>query len=376
MADYEKVNDVAAGSIEKINDIAKSSIEKINDMTTPSSGATYWITAMNARDIAFAASSDTTSWTNYDAGINPPAASVNPLSLGYGQDNSSNPLYVITNATDNGEMMRAPNAADSSTTWTAIQNDYRLFDVAYGNSVWVAVGQMTGSSPKGNNVFRSTDGGTNWSSVDVSGAQDIENTGCYAIVYSGLNTSDGGIFYFAQRQRIFKSSDGGATWALAHTLVDSGGGDPGDIRALQVTNSSLVAFIKSAGELFSCSLSDDTDWSTETSLTQASGISLNTNMASGGGRVVLVQSQKFWAADVSGKSITLEHDNADLSSDTHGNATSVGTDGSGTFIVGCTDGDILKSTDNADSFSKQGGDPGAGASLKCVAMIGNVLLPV
>ena len=371
MADYEKVNDVAAGSIEKINDIAKSSIEKINDMTTPSSGATYWITAMNARDIAFAASSDTTSWTNYDAGINPPGASVNPLSIGYGQDNSNNPLYVITNATDNGEMMRAPNAADSSTTWTAIQNDYRLFDVAYGNSVWVAVGQMTGSSPKGNNVFRSTDGGTNWSSVDVSGATNIANTGCYAICYAGGTT-----FYFSQQNRIYKSTNSGASWALAHTLLDSGGSDPGDIRALQVTNNSLVAFIKSAGELFSCSLSDDTDWSTETSLTSAGSIALNTHMASGGGRVVLVLSQKFWAADVSGKSITLEHNNADLSSDTHGNATSVGTDGSGTVIVGCTDGDILKSTDNADSFSKQGGDPGAGASLKCVAMIGNVFLPV
>jgi hypothetical protein len=123
-------------------------------------------------------------------------------------------------------------------------------------------------------------------------------------------------------------------------------------------------------------LSDDTDWSTETALTSAGSISLNTHMASGGGRVVLVLSQKFWAADVNGKTITLEHNNADLSSDTHGNATCVGTDGSGTFIVGCTDGDILKSTDNADSFSKQGGDPGAGATLKCVAMIGNVFLPV
>ena len=374
MPDYEKVNAVAAGSIEKVNGVAKSSIEKINGVTTPTSGATVWVTTMNSRNMAFCNNSDTTSWTDYDPGIDPPGTGVNPLAMGYGQDNSSNPLYVVTNATDNGELMRASNAADASSSWTAIQSDFRCFDIAYGNGVWVAVGQM--SSSKGNNVYRSTDGGSSWSEVDVSGATDMENTGCYAIVYSGLTTGSGGIFYFAQRERIYKSSDGGATWALRHTLQDSGGGDPGDIRGLQVTNSSMVAFVKSAGELYSCSLSDDQDWSTETTLTGSGSITMNSYMASGGGRVVLVLSQNYWAADVSGKTITLEHNQVDISSDTHGNATSVGTDGTGTFIIGCIDGDILKSTDNADSFSKQGGDPGAGIALKCVATIGNVYLPV
>ena len=45
MADYEKVNAVAASSIEKVNAVAKTSIEKINGMTTPSSGqtTTRWV---------------------------------------------------------------------------------------------------------------------------------------------------------------------------------------------------------------------------------------------------------------------------------------------------------------------------------------------
>jgi hypothetical protein len=137
----------------------------------------------------------------------------------------------------------------------------------------------------------------------------------------------------------------------------------------------MVAYVKGAGELFSCALSDDTDWSTETSLTGAANVNLNSRVAAGNGRWCMVYNQVFWAADVNGKTITLEHNNADISSDTHGNANAICTDGSGKFVVGCTDGDILVSTDNADSFSKQGADAVSG-SEEAEAMAGNVYLPV
>ncbi len=367
MPDFAKFDGVAAADIAKINGTAE--FAKLCGNTKPASGASVWVQVKGARDVAFASNSDLTSWTTYDArasGGDPPGSAVDFISLAYGKDGSGNSRWCASLATDNGELMYRDDAA-SQGDWSVIHNDFRLFDICWGNDVWLAVGKMT--SGAGQNVLRSTDG-ANWSEVDVSGVSGTVNQSCYAVVYAGGST-----FYFAQQNRIYKSTDSGASWSLAHTLVDSGGSDPGDIRSLQVTNSSMVAYVKGAGELFSCALSDDTDWSTETSLTGAANVNLNSRVAAGNGRWCMVYNQVFWAADVNGKTITLEHNNADISSDTHGNANAICTDGSGKFVVGCTDGDILVSTDNADSFSKQGADAVSG-SEEAEAMAGNVYLPV
>ena len=370
MADFSQVDDVAAANIAQINDVPFANCGQVNDCTKAASGATVWVQVKGARDVAFASNSDLTSWTTYDAraiGGDPPGSAVDFLAVTYGKDGSGSARWCASLATDNGELMYKDNAAASG-DWTVVQNDFRLFDLCWGNNVWLAVGQM--SSGAGQNVLRSTDGAT-WSEVDVSGVSGTVNTSCYAVVYSG----SGGTFYFAQQNRIYKSTDSGASWSLAHTLVDSGGSDPGDIRSLQVTNNSMVAYVKGGGEIFSCALSDDTDWSTETSLTSAANVNLNSRVAAGNGRWVMVYNAKYWAADINGKTITLEHNNADISSDTHGNANAICTDGSGKFVVGCTDGDILVSTDNADSFSKQGADAVSG-SEEAEAMAGDIYLPV
>ena len=60
MADFTKLNGVAAADIAKINAIDKSSISKINNMTVPSTGttATRWVIVQDDRRISHATNSD------------------------------------------------------------------------------------------------------------------------------------------------------------------------------------------------------------------------------------------------------------------------------------------------------------------------------
>ncbi len=65
MADYTKVNGVAAADIVKVNSVAVADIVKLNGGTKPASGATIWamssddmyISWVNAADVA-----DVTAW--------------------------------------------------------------------------------------------------------------------------------------------------------------------------------------------------------------------------------------------------------------------------------------------------------------------------
>ena len=76
----------------------------------------------------------------------------------------------------------------------------------------------------------------------------------------------------------------------------------------------------------------------------------STNVASAAGRVVVVGHQKKWTMDVNGKTITLDENNVDFSTDTHGTLSSISTDGS-TWVVTCFTGDTFFSTNGGDSFT-------------------------
>jgi photosystem II stability/assembly factor-like uncharacterized protein len=126
--------------------------------------------------------------------------------------------------------------------------------------------------------------------------------------------------------------------------------------------------------MFSAASSDTTDWSTETTLSQVSNFGFQTRIASAGGRVVIAYQTNFWAADVSGKTITLEHNKVDLNASTHGNARSIATDGT-TWVIGCVDGDVLTSTDTGDSWTISDTNV-AGSNFEMVDVAGNVYLPL
>ena len=372
MADYEKVSNVAASSIEKVNNIAKSSIEKINGMTTPSSAATKWVGIHLDREISYA-TSDLTSWDSYDAFAGAsgsyPGAGVDPYHIAYGKDGSGNARWVVTLNHTTTELQYTDDPTNEN-NWTVVQTYSdgstdiagKLFVVHWGNNVWMAAGN------NGDALIRSTDGAA-WDEVDVSGATGINaSKAIYALISDGAGT-----WWFAQENRIYKSTDNGSSFSLHHTLLDSGGSDPGDIRGFAYTNNTLVALCKSTGDMFAAASSDTTDWSSETTLTSVSNFGQQTRMAAAGGRVVIAYNLKYWAADVSGKSITLEHNNVSLPG-SHGNARCCATDGT-TWVVGCNDGDVVTSTDSGDNWTLSDTNV-AGSNFEMVDVAGDVYLPL
>lgn len=376
MADYEKVSNVAASNIEKVNNIAKSSIEKINGMTTPSSGATTWVFVQDDRNVAYASESDTTSWSEYDSrDSSPPSGAVDFLHLAYGKDGSSNPIYVASYNANNAEISYSSDPTNdnewSVTTTVADGSDWpatkKIWALAWGDGVWFATGQNVNGSES---IMTSTNGST-WTEVDLSSDSSLNNAGIY-----GLTTNGTGTWWFAQQNRIYKATDDGSgnfSWSLRHTLLDSSDADPGDIKGLFFTNNSLVAWADAnPAHLFSCAVSDDTDWSDETALDSAQNVNQNTRMFAANGRFIAVNDQRYWAADISGKTITLEHDKV-LFGGTHGYANCVASDGTGKWMVGCKDGDILRSTDDGDNWSIVATNVG---SEEMESVVGNVYLPV
>ena len=356
MGDYEKVNNVAASSIEKVNNIAKSSVEKINGMTTPSSGATLWVAAGNDRIIGHISNTNLlagNSWSSYDAfsgGSSPnPSNSVDHINVAYGKDGSGNPFWASTWESDNPELA----THDDATTgpWTGINTDQagnalsmRRFAIEWGNGVWVAVGKM-GSSTK--YIFRS-ENGSDWEQVDISGASGITTEGIYTI-----RTNGSGTWWLAQNNRIYQSTDNAQSFSLLHTLVDSGGSDPGKIRSMVYTNNTLLVGVMNTGEFFTASTSDLTDWSTETTLNNHAGVCFDnqSRIAAANGRVVVVGGQFKSTFDISGKSNTMDENGIDLTSAvTHGNLFGVATDGS-TWVACCGTGDMFYSTNGGDSWT-------------------------
>ena len=358
MADYEKVSNVAASNIEKVNNIAKSSIEKINGMTTPSgtTTATLWVAAGNDRMIGHITNTNLlagNAWSSYDAfsgGSSPnPSASVDHINVAYGKDGSGSALWVSTWESDNPELA----THDDATTgpWTGINTDedgtalsLRRFAIEWGNNVWIAVGKM-GSSTK--YVWRSTDG-ADWEQIDISGVTGITTESIYTI-----RTNGSGTWWFAQDNRIYTSTNDGASWSLMHTLVDSGGSDPGKIRSMVYTNNTLLVGIMNTGEFFTASTSDLTDWSTETTLNNHAGVCFDnqSRIAAAAGRVVVVGGQFKSTFDISGKSVTMDDNGVDFSgdNDTHGNLFGVATDGS-TWVACCGTGDMFYSTNGGDTW--------------------------
>tara|TARA_Y100001973_G_C5202966_1_gene339215 strand:+ start:1413 stop:2564 length:1152 start_codon:yes stop_codon:yes gene_type:complete len=361
MADYEKVSNVAASSIEKVNNIAKSSVEKINGMTTPSgtTTATYWAIAQDDRRISHATNADVlagNAWTSYDAfsgaSGTTPSGGNDHIHIAYGKDAADgDPRWVASYATNNCELAYTDNLTGGG-NWTGINTDSggsnlpnRVFALQWGNGHWIAVGKMGTKS-----ILQSADGAS-WTQIDLSGDGTITSTDIYALASNGSGT-----WWFAQENRIYQStSDGDAgSWSLLHTLLDSSNADPGNIRALQYTNNTLMAGVDANPALvFTAAVSDLTDWSNETSLTSGgNAFDQQTHVASAAGRVVVVGSQFKWTFDISGKTITMDENQADFSGDntTHGTLTSVSTDGS-TWVATCFTGDTFYSTDGGDTWN-------------------------
>ena len=63
MGDINQINDVDYANISQINDVATANVNEVNDQGVAASGATRWVVATQNGYLAYAASSDLTSWT-------------------------------------------------------------------------------------------------------------------------------------------------------------------------------------------------------------------------------------------------------------------------------------------------------------------------
>ena len=357
MADIQAMNGVSGASVQAVNSVAVADIQAVNGLGVPSGSttATRWVIAHDDRYISTITNSDVlagNNWTSYDSfsgGSSPnPSSGNDHIHIAYGKDGSGNGRWVSSYATDACEL--AYNNDPTSGPWTGVNQDSsgsnlpnRVFALQWGNNVWIAVGKMVTQS-----ILRSTDGAS-WAQVDVSGVSGTNSTAIYALASNGSGT-----WWFAQENRIYESTDNGSSWALKHTLLNSSNADPGNIRALQYTNSTLMAGVDANPALvFTAAVSDLTDWSNETSLTSGgAAFDQQTHVASAAGRVVVVGSQFKWTFDISGKTITMDENQADFSGNntTHGTLASVSTDGS-TWVATCYTGDTFVSTNGGDSWT-------------------------
>jgi hypothetical protein len=371
MADYANINGVAAASIAKVNGVSYADIAKCNGLDTPSLGATRWVIASENGYIAHATNADRTSWTAYDStdGTDP-GPDNDADGIGFGRNSSGVGIYVATRNASARELTVSGTDVTSTSTWTNVDlegsENERIMEVLWGArsngavaGVWVAVGDPNGPGSD-SHIYRSTDGGANWSSVELSGLTD-HATGEFI---NGVATDGTGKWMFALDDRIYYSTDDAASFAVSTPFA--GMEDiPTRVQNIVFTNNSWVLCYNSntdgSGAVYfrSCASSDITDWTataiggrhTATDMTNHTSNGLNVKMAAAAGRVCAISEgdDDLNFFDVNGKTISnLTKVDISMGGD---KAKDIATDGS-TWMIVCTDGDIHESTDNGASWTQ------------------------
>jgi len=367
MADYVKFNDVAAGDIVKIDGAAIGSVAKMNACDTPSSGATRIVLGFDDASISWANIADRATVSTWETNYYEVGASQGDswelTDIACGKDGNGAPFFVAVTTSNNPEIIHDDDGdITDGARWTEINlgaggqpaGNLKQYTALWGNNVWVTSGAITANDKY---IYRSTNGST-WAAVDVSGLTDIGGISLPAEIRA--LTSDGaGKWWFGVGAKLYYSSDDAASWDLHATFSGE------IIQDLAYTNSTLVALVKESGlpHLRAAASSDTTDFSDKVQLISSSQ-SLSGNytkrMAAAAGRVVAIDTSRSMAADVSGKTITIQGTRQDLPDS--GNLNCICTDGSGTWWTGSDGassggtqgGDLCESTDNGLSW---GSDP-------------------
>jgi hypothetical protein len=386
VADFVKVQGVAAANIVKIDGITASSVVKVDGCTTPSSGASRLVASMDDAYVSWVNIADeaaVATWENntYEAGASGDSWDITDIAAG--KDGSGAEFYVAVVNGNNPEIIHDDDAdITDGTRWSEINlgasnqpvGNLKQRTVLWGNNVWVTAGLLTSSNQY---IYRSTNG-TSWAAIDISGLTDIGSvytSGIYALTSNGTGT-----WWFGIKGKIYKSTDNASSWDLDSTISGA------TIWDLAYTNDTLVClYLASGAKLITAAAADTTDWGTAVALVGSSNASLSANntkrMAAGAGRVVCIDTGNSLAADVSGKTITIQGTRQALPDE--GNLNCICTDGSGNFWAGSDGGttgpdggDICKSTDNGLSWSKIAEGIAVSGNRKIEGITTNVYLPV
>ena len=386
MADIEALNAVAAANIEAVNGVAKANIETINGVGIGGLvAATYWAVCFDDNKISWAAAADIASESVWATNVDDPVASASSsgtdtIDIAYGKDNSGNGIFLtIGNSSGNNVWVDQNNDITDASNWDRINlaDTAKRRTIQWGNDVWVAAGEMGNTR-----IHRSTDGAANFTSVDVSGLDNIV-TGTKV---TGLASDGAGNWMFGQAANLYFSSDDAATWAFL--LQPEGTGNT--INDIVFTNNTWVVLYNNGGAqawVITCpaaaaaNMDDTGDWGTTQRLTGAVYVNgggtdegtthlhgtLSTRMAAAGGRVVFLQSGNghndmafTTAADVSGKTCTLKNIVVNVPVSGSGGTNvpyGIATDGI-TWLIGAggeddgrNGGDICRSTNGGDSWA-------------------------
>ena len=377
MGDINQINDVGSDNISQVNDVAKANISEVNDQGVAASGATNWVVAGDDGHVWYTGADPGGSWTEYDtwAGSGTPRA----YDIAAGKDANGNIIYVLSRDSINGELQVSSNDVTDGNTWSKVtisgsgdQDQYRIIwaDDGSTSGVWLAVGRQSNTG-----VQRSTDGGANWTSVDISGLTGHDtDKGIQAMCFGN------GVVMMAQDARIYTSTDYGANWSVSTPFANDN--PPTAARCLVYTNSTFALICGRLGELRirSCADSDLTDWSGESTADTATRNPGNTfedtvNCAAANGRVAHISTNDDYVSyfDVNGKTIS-NISVVDLSMNAQRKAEDIETDGV-IWVITSRLGDIWKSADNAASWSKVETDAG-GSADHGQAVCSNVLLPL
>ena len=88
------------------------------------------------------------------------------------------------------------------------------FDPSNANVAYATVSTFNGTSPNVGHVFKSTDGGQNWTSIDGSGTTGIPDIPAHCIA---VHPSNSNLLYVGTDLGVFVSVDGGANWSQENT---------------------------------------------------------------------------------------------------------------------------------------------------------------
>ena len=220
---------------------------------------------------------------------------------------------------------------------------------------WMAVGKQNTAK-----IYRSVDGGANWSDIDLSSLSGHSSGNNNAHYIQGIASDGAGKWMFAQQDRIYYSQDDGATWLVGTPFA--GNKPPGRNQGIVFTNNSwVIAYSRLSRVRFrSCSASDVLDWSDEVdtpsnNMTSPSNNSTNVKIAAANGNVVACSEndrsvQRF---TVNGKTIgTVSSVEYAANDSANGTCKGLATDGT-KWVLCCTKGDLYESSDDGASWTQR-----------------------